>query len=77
MRAAFALVAQVALNPATPRLVIELGFLLVGADGSFLKRVLDALVVGHALISEWLESAWHPEAKKPQHSASPPWRTPP
>ena len=50
MESAFALVAKIAFNPAAPRLIIELGFLLVGADGSFLKRVLDALVVGHALI---------------------------
>lgn len=50
MRAAFALVAQVALNPATPRLAMQLGFLLVGADSPLLKRVFDALVVGHALI---------------------------
>jgi hypothetical protein len=56
---------------------MQLGFLLVGADSPLLKRVFDALVVGHALISEWLENVEHPEAKKPQHSASSPWRTPP
>jgi len=49
MESAFALVAKIAFNPAAPRLVIELGFLLVDADSPFLKRVFDALVVGHAL----------------------------
>ena len=50
MRAAFTIVTQAALNPATPRLAMQLGFLLVGTDSPLLKRVFDALVVGHALI---------------------------